>query len=119
MIVMNDKGIDRLLSKCSRWVPTPASPPAPSVGPTDATMRAEMLAWSQSRGVIGIALQATPREDNDENKAYGRALTNKEIVKRLVAAPAAAQAFMAALGSTEKGNGSNRCKRHPPTDKRP
>jgi SH3 domain-containing YSC84-like protein 1 len=105
MIVMNDTGIDRLLSN-KFTVGADASVAAGPVGrqasaQTDATMRAEMLAWSHSRGVfIGIALQgATLREDNDENKAlYGRSLTNKEIVKGSVAAPAAAQAFMAALG---------------------
>ena len=47
-------------------------------------MRAEMLAWSRSRGVFaGISLQgSTLREDAGENKElYGRELPNREIVK--------------------------------------
>ena len=63
-------------------------------------MRAEMLAWSHARGVFaGIALQgATLREDNDENKSlYGKALTNREIVKGNVQAPDVARPLMAAM----------------------
>jgi len=63
-------------------------------------MRAEMLAYSHSRGVFaGIALQgATLRDDTDENKAlYGSAMSNKEIVTGTTSAPPSAQDFMTAL----------------------
>ena len=104
MAVMNDKGVERLLSNQFK-MGADASVAAGPVGreataQTDATMRAEMLAWSRSRGVFaGIALQgSTLRQDAGENKElYGREITNREIVSGKVAAPAAAQGFMKAL----------------------
>jgi len=104
MIVMNDKGIDRLLSS-KFTIGADATVAAGPIGrqasaQTDPTMRAEMLAWSHARGVFaGIALQgATLREDNDENRSlYGKALTNREIVKGNVQAPDVAKPLMAAL----------------------
>jgi SH3 domain-containing YSC84-like protein 1 len=104
MIVMNDKGIDRLLSSkftLGADVTVAAGPIGRQASAqTDPTMRAEMLAWSHARGVFaGIALQgATLREDNDENKwLYGKALTNREIVKGNIPAPDVAKSLMAAL----------------------
>jgi lipid-binding SYLF domain-containing protein len=104
MIVMNDRGIDRLLQN-KFTVGADATVAAGPVGrqasaQTDATMRAEMLAWSHSRGVFaGIALNgATLREDSDENKElYGKALTNREIVRGTIAVPPSAAGLMAAL----------------------
>jgi len=104
MIVMNEAGVDRLLS--SKF--TVGADAAVAAGPvgrqaaaqTDATMRAEMLAWSHSRGVFaGIALQgATLRDDTDENRwLYGKELTNREIVKGNMTAPPVARSFMEAL----------------------
>jgi len=105
MIVTNDKGIDRLLSSkftIGADVTVAAGPVGRQASAqTDATMRAEMLAWSHARGVFaGIALQgATLREDNEENKAlYGKPLTNRDIVKGHIPAPAEAKGLMAALG---------------------
>ena len=49
---------------------------------TDAMMRAEILAWSRSRGIFGgISLEgATLRPDNDDNaKLYNRPVTQKEL----------------------------------------
>lgn len=104
MIVMNERGVDRLLS--NRFtLGADASLAAGPVGrqasaQTDATMRAEMLAWSRSRGVFaGIALQgATLREDDSENEQlYGSKISNRDIVTGGKAAPAAATPLMAAL----------------------
>jgi lipid-binding SYLF domain-containing protein len=64
-------------------------------------MRAEILAYSHSRGVFaGIALQgATLRDDTDENQQlYGSAASNREIVTGNVAVPEDAKAFMAEVG---------------------
>jgi SH3 domain-containing YSC84-like protein 1 len=104
MIVMNDKGVDRLLSNQFKLGADAAVAAGPvgreATAQTDATMRAEMLAWSRSRGVFaGIALQgSTLRQDAGENKElYGRDITNREIVTGKVAAPAAAQGFIKAL----------------------
>jgi len=104
LIVRNQSGVDRLLSNQF----TIGADAAVAAGPigrqasaqTDATMRAEMLAYSHARGVFaGIALQgATLREDSDENlELYGRAMTNREIVTSSVPVPPAAAAFIAAL----------------------
>ncbi len=104
LLVMNDRGVDRLLS--SRF--TVGADAAVAAGPvgrqasaqTDATMMAEMLAWSRSRGVYaGISLQgSTLREDAGENKElYGKELPNREIIKTTTAVPKVAESFVAAL----------------------
>lgn len=104
LLVMNDRGMDRLLS--SQF--TIGAEAAVAAGPvgrqasaqTDATMRAEMLAWSQSRGVYaGISLQgSTLRDDDSENRElYGSAMSNRAIVTGDVKAPAAAAALMKVL----------------------
>jgi lipid-binding SYLF domain-containing protein len=104
LLVMNDRGVDRLLS--SKF--TVGADAAVAAGPlgrqataqTDATMMAEMLAWSRSRGVYaGISLQgATLREDGGENKElYGKELPNREIVKGVTSVPTIADGFIKAL----------------------
>src|SRR6266702_1840152 len=87
MLVMNERGADKLLS--SKF--TLGGEGEVAAGPvgreataqTDAYMRAEILSWSRARGVFaGISLQgATLRQDLDDNAVlYGKKLTNKEIV---------------------------------------
>jgi lipid-binding SYLF domain-containing protein len=105
LLVLNERGIDRLLS--SKF--TVGADAAVAAGPigrqasaqTDATMTAEILAWSRSRGVFaGISLQgSTLREDSTENKdLYGREISNKDVVKGQVGVPKGAGDLMAALG---------------------
>jgi lipid-binding SYLF domain-containing protein len=105
LLVMNERGVGRLLS--SKF--TVGADAAVAAGPvgrqasaqTDATMMAEILAWSRSRGVFaGISLQgSTLREDSGENKElYGKETPNREIVKGAIAAPASTAALMKALG---------------------
>ncbi len=112
MLVMNQRGADRLLS--SRFtVGGDASAAAGPVGrtataETDAYMTAEILTWSRARGLFaGISLSgATLRQDLDTNQAlYGRTLQNKEIIQNGVAPPAAAKEFLATLNkySSRKG----------------
>jgi len=104
MIVMNDRGVERLLSN-KFTLGADAGVAAGPVGrqataQTDATMRAEMLAWSRSRGVFaGVALQgSTLREDDSEiEELYGSKLTNREIVTSRRASPVAAATLMSAL----------------------
>jgi len=104
MIVQNDKGVDRMLSS-KFTVGADASVAAGPVGrqaqaQTDATLTAEILAWSRSKGIFaGVALDgSTLREDSSENKdLYGKEISNKEIVKGSVAPPKAAAGLMAAL----------------------
>ena len=104
MAVMNERGVDRLLS--SRF--TVGADAAVAAGPvgrqasaqTDATMMAEILAWSRSRGIFaGLSLQgSTLRDDSSENlELYGKALSNREVVTGAMTAPAAAGELMETL----------------------
>jgi len=97
MLVMNARGMDRLLS--SRF--TLGGEGSVAAGPvgrtataeTDAKMTAEILAWSRSRGVFaGVSLQgATLRQDLDDNESlYGKRIDNIDIVKTRIAPPKSA-----------------------------
>ena len=89
LLVMNQRGVDRLLQNNFK-VGADAAVAAGPVGreataQTDITMRAEMLAWSRARGVFaGISLQgSTLRDDGGENKElYGREIDNREVRHR-------------------------------------
>lgn len=104
MLVMNQKGAERLLSS-KFTVGGDASAAAGPVGrtadaQTDAAMRAEILTYSRARGVFaGISLQgATLREDGETNKElYGTEVKNKDIVLSNKAIPAAAKPLIAVL----------------------
>jgi lipid-binding SYLF domain-containing protein len=104
MLVMNQRGADRLMSS-QFTLGADASVAAGPVGrmaraDTDATMHAEILSWSRSHGVFaGISLQgATLREDLDDNRAlYGRTLTNREIIEKGLPAPPAAKELLEVL----------------------
>jgi len=105
MLVMNDRGADRLLSSqftLGGQGEVAAGPVGRSAtAQTDALMTAEILSWSRSRGIFaGISLQgATLRQDLDDNSAlYGKKLENKEIVRGSVAAPKAASRLLKQLG---------------------
>lgn len=104
LLVMNEGGVDRLLSS-QFTLGADASVAAGPVGrtvhaATDALLTAQILSWSRSRGVFaGVALQgATLRQDLDDNKElYGRSLTNREIIQGNVRVPAPAKRFVAML----------------------
>ena len=104
LLVMNRKGAERLLSS-KFTLGGEASVAAGPVGrnssaQTDAAMTAEILSWSRQRGVFaGVSLQgATMREDLDVNRSmYGQTMTNKEVVEKDPAPPAAAQALLSEL----------------------
>jgi len=104
MLVINERGADRLLS--SKFTlggegEVAAGPVGRSAtAQTDATLGAEILSWSRSRGVFaGISLQgATLREDLDDNETlYGSKLKNRDIVTRGVAPPEGAAKLLALL----------------------
>lgn len=94
LLIMNRHGADQLLST-QFTVGGTAEAAAGPVGrstsaQTDASMRAEMLSWSRSRGAFaGISLQgATLRQDVSDNEdIYGRKLTNKEVINGPTAWP--------------------------------
>ena len=104
MLIMNPRGMDRLLS--SKF--TLGGDAIVAAGPvgrstqaeTDAAMTAEILTWSRARGIFaGISLSgATLREDQDGNmEIYGKKMKNREIVSGSVASPAAAEALLGEL----------------------
>lgn len=103
-IVMNERGMNKLM-KDKFTVGGDASVMAGPVGrsaqaDTDATMHAEILAYSRSRGIFaGIALDgATLRPDNDDNRAlYSRNVTPEEILRGRVTPPAGADQLYAEL----------------------
>lgn len=104
MLVMNQRGMDRLLSS-KFTLGGDASVAAGPVGrdataQTDAYMSAEILAWSRSRGLFaGISLQgATLRQELDTNRdLYGRTIENKEVFSGKHGTPAAAKGFLSVL----------------------
>jgi len=104
MLVMNQKGMDRLLSDkftLGADAVVAAGPVGRSTqAETDAAMTAEILTWSRSRGLFaGISLNgATMRQDEDWNKElYGHAIKNREIITGTTAPPRAAAPLMTEL----------------------
>jgi lipid-binding SYLF domain-containing protein len=104
MLVMSKRGMDRLLS--SKF--TLGGEATVAAGPvgrdtqaqTDASMRAEILSWSRSRGVFGgIALQgATLRDDSEVDQIlYGKEVNRRSVLDGHVGVPAPAQALISAL----------------------
>src|SRR5580692_502695 len=104
MLVMNDRGEDKLLS--SKF--TLGAEGSVAAGPvgrtataqTDAQMHAEILSWSRSQGLFaGLALEgATLRQDLDDNaKLYGKRLDNKQILTTAVRPPRAAARLLTML----------------------
>jgi lipid-binding SYLF domain-containing protein len=104
MLVMNQRGMDRLLSD-KFTLGADASVAAGPVGrtaaaETDTRLTAEILAWSRAKGLFaGIALKgATLRPDEKENASlYGHSMTNREILTGNMAPPAAASQLIAEL----------------------
>ena len=112
MLVMNERGADRLLS--SKF--TLGAEGDVAAGPigrsataqTDAYMREEILSWSRSRGVFaGLALQgATLRQDLDDNNVlYGKKLENREIVTQGIRPPKAAGKLLELLNKVTPHEG--------------
>jgi lipid-binding SYLF domain-containing protein len=94
MLVMNDRGADRLLGDQF----TLGGEGEIAAGPvgrdasaqTDAKLTAEILSYSRTHGVFaGLSLQgATLRQDLDDNAdMYGNRIGNREIVRGAVTAP--------------------------------
>lgn len=104
MLVMNERGMDRLLST-KFTLGGEATAAAGPVGrstqaETDAALTAEILTWSRSRGLFGgVSLSgSTLREDDDWNQElYGRHVKNREIVTTSVPPPAPARDLMIEL----------------------
>jgi SH3 domain-containing YSC84-like protein 1 len=104
MLVMNEHGMERLLST-KFTLGGDATAAAGPVGrstqaETDAALTAEILTWSRARGLFaGISLSgATLREDSDWNmELYGKSITNREVVTGKTAPPSSASSLMTEL----------------------
>jgi SH3 domain-containing YSC84-like protein 1 len=104
MLIMNQRGMERLLST-KFTLGGDATAAAGPVGrsteaQTDAALTAEILTWSRARGLFaGVSLTgATMREDEDWNRElYGKRINNREIVTGNTPPPAAAQAWLGQL----------------------
>jgi SH3 domain-containing YSC84-like protein 1 len=88
LLVMNTRGLEALLStkvQLGANMSVAAGPKGRDAGAsTDASLRAEMLSYSRSRGLFaGVSLEGTSlRPDNDASaEIYGRKLTAREIVR--------------------------------------
>ena len=98
LLVMNQRGLDRLLSdKIS--IGADLSAAAGPVGrdakaDTDVLLRAEILSWSRSRGVFaGVSLNGTVVEPDkaEATRLYGKPWSTREIIRGAIAVPEAAR----------------------------
>jgi lipid-binding SYLF domain-containing protein len=87
LLVMNKRGVDALLGsevKLGANASAAAGPKGRTVeASTDASMRAEILSYSRSRGLFaGVSLEGTSLRSDDDATAevYGRKLTARSIV---------------------------------------
>ncbi|HXP84847.1 MAG TPA: lipid-binding SYLF domain-containing protein [Bryobacteraceae bacterium] len=104
MLVMNERGMERLLST-KFTLGGDATAAAGPVGrstqaETDAAMTAEILTWSRARGLFaGLSLSgATLREDSDWNaELYGKSITNRQVITGSTEPPASAAVWMTEL----------------------
>lgn len=105
LLVMNDRGVDALLNskvKLGASMSASAGPKGRSLeASTDASLRAEILSYSRSRGLFaGVALEGISlRPDEDANTViYGREISARDIVtSRNMTVPVAGRALVAVL----------------------
>jgi lipid-binding SYLF domain-containing protein len=104
MLVMNDKGMEHLLSSKFK-LGAEGSAAAGPVGRqaeanTDWKMRSEVLSYSRSRGIFaGLELNgAVIKQDDDDTRIlYGREVPFKDLLQGRVSAPAGSQHFLATI----------------------
>ena len=104
MLVMNQGGMDRLMSD-KFTIGADAAAAAGPVGrtaaaETDVELHAEILTWSRARGAFaGVSLDgATMRPDEGVNKElYGKNVSNRELLASDMMPPAAAQTLIKEL----------------------
>ena len=105
LLVMNTRGVNALLNskvKLGGSASAAAGPKGRDVSAsTDATLRAEILSYSRSRGLFaGVSLEGTSlRPDNDASgQVYGRRITARTIVTGTnISVPASGRRFVDAL----------------------
>ncbi len=115
LLVVNPKGIDSILRSKVKLGADAAAAAGPkgrdAQAATDATMHAEILTYSRSRGLFaGISLDgSTLRPDNSASeKVYGRKITAREIViQHKVGTPAEGQLLVSTLQKASPTNNSH------------
>jgi lipid-binding SYLF domain-containing protein len=116
LMVMNRRGVDALLNnkvKLGAGASVAAGPKGRHVeAATDASMRAEILSYSRSRGLFaGISLEGSSlRPDNDATaEVYGRKISARQILTGAsVRVPASGQALVDVLQKRAPYNQSKR-----------
>src|ERR1700730_3900204 len=114
LLVMNDRGMESILSSKVKLGADASIAGGPkgrdASANTDASMRAEILSYSRSRGVFaGVSLEGTTlRPDDDANEQiYGHALKAKEIVRgEHVGVPATGRHLVSVLQKSAPHNES-------------
>ncbi len=109
MVVMNDKGMEHLLSSKFQ-ISGEGSAAAGPVGRhasagTDWKLNSEMLTYSRAKGLFaGLTLEgAEIQADDDSTKAiYGRDVAFRNILTGKVATPAVAKQFIAAVSTAQR-----------------
>ena len=112
LLIMNPRGASAILSSKVKLGADAAAAAGPkgrdASASTDATMRAEILTYSRSRGLFaGISLEgSTLRPDNDANaRVYGKKISATEIVRGgAVAVPPAAKKMVSLLDKKSPKN---------------
>jgi lipid-binding SYLF domain-containing protein len=107
---MNSRGVDALLNskvKLGASLSAAAGPKGRSVGAsTDASLRAEILSYSRSRGLFaGVNLNGSSiRSDDDANRRfYGKPLKTAEIIaKPMMEVPPEVKEWQATLAKYAK-----------------
>jgi lipid-binding SYLF domain-containing protein len=115
LLVMNTRGARAILSSKVKLGADMAAAAGPkgrdATAATDATLRAEILSYSRSRGLFaGISLEgSTLRPDNDANeKLYGKKLTATEIIRQgAVPVPPSGQKLVSLLNKKSPKNHSD------------
>lgn len=130
MLVMNDKGMEHLLSSKFK-VGAEASAAAGPVGRqteanTDWKMRSEILTYSRARGVFaGLELNGAvvKQDDDDTHILYGKDVAFKDILTGRVTPPAGSQHFLAVLrkyaAEAKQEQGANEVPASPATVAKP
>jgi lipid-binding SYLF domain-containing protein len=115
LLIMNPRGATAILNSKVKLGADMAAAAGPkgrdATAATDATLRAEILSYSRSRGLFaGISLEgSTLRPDNDANeKLYGKKLTATEIIRKgAVPIPPSGQKLVSLLAKKSPKNTSD------------
>lgn len=115
LLIMNPRGATSILSSKVKLGADMAAAAGPkgrdAAADTDATLRAEILSYSRSRGLFaGVSLEgSTLRPDDEANeKLYGKKLTATEIIRRgAVPVPPSGQKLVSLLNRKSPKNTSD------------